>query len=88
MYRNRILIGCAALFLLGASVTQGQPQVAGALEETLLESFRNPPDEMRPWVFWHWTNGNATREGITKDLEAMKEVGLENFIFLFWRTCR
>lgn len=80
MHRNRILVCCAALFLLGASMTHGQPQVAGALEETLLESFRNPPDGKRPWVFWHWTNGNATRDGITKDLEAMKEVGIGGVI--------
>jgi hypothetical protein len=61
-------------------MTQGQPQVAGAFEETLLESFQNPSDEMRPWVFWHWTNENVTRDGITKDLESMKEVGIGGVI--------
>lgn len=46
----------------------------------LFKEFQNPPDKYRPWVFWHWTNGNVTREGITKDLESMKEVGIGGVI--------
>ncbi|MEJ2108556.1 MAG: glycosyl hydrolase [Acidobacteriota bacterium] len=40
------------------------------------EGFVNPPDEARPRVWWHWTGGNVTKEGITKDLEWMKRVGI------------
>jgi ABC-type glycerol-3-phosphate transport system substrate-binding protein len=30
-----------------------------------LESgFMNPPAEARPHTWWHWMNGNITREGI------------------------
>ncbi|VGO13278.1 hypothetical protein PDESU_01834 [Pontiella desulfatans] len=54
--------------------------VVSANAQTLSESFREPPDAMRPWVFWHWTNGNVTRDGITKDLEAMKDVGIGGVI--------
>ena len=49
---------------------------AGAANLSLEERFINPPDAARPWVFWHWNNGNVTREGITKDLEAYKRVGI------------
>ncbi len=35
--------------------------------------FRNPPHEARARTWWHWMNGNVTREGITADLEAMAE---------------
>jgi len=38
--------------------------------------FFNPPDEAKPWVFWHWMNGHITREGITADLKAMADVGI------------
>jgi hypothetical protein len=38
--------------------------------------FRAPPASARPRVWWHWMNGNVTREGITRDLEAMKRVGI------------
>lgn len=44
--------------------------------DELQQGFVNPPEEARPRVWWHWTGGNVTREGITKDLEWMKRVGI------------
>ena len=41
-----------------------------------LALFREPPRAYAPHVWWHWMNGNVTREGITADLEAMAEIGL------------
>ena len=38
--------------------------------------FRNPPDSARPRVWWHWMNGNITKDGIAKDLAWMKRVGI------------
>ncbi len=50
---------------------------AGAWGQTALEkSFVAPPVEARPHTWWHWMNGNVTREGITADLLAMKQIGL------------
>ena len=40
------------------------------------EGFRNPPESARPQTWWHWTNSNITKEGITKDLEWMKRSGI------------
>ena len=42
--------------------------------DALAEGFRSPPDSAKPRTWWHWTNGNVTEEGITKDLEWMKRV--------------
>ena len=42
----------------------------------LVEGFTNPPDSVKPHTFWHWMNGNVTKEGISADLEAMKDVGI------------
>ncbi len=36
----------------------------------------SPPAAVRPHTWWHWMNGNVTREGITLDLEAMARVGV------------
>ena len=47
-----------------------------SLKVALEAGFKNPPREARPLVWWHWMNGYATREGITRDLEAMKRVGI------------
>ena len=54
------------------------PLVAGAAAPAdLLETgFQRPPDSAKPQTWWHWMNGNITREGITADLEAMKWIGL------------
>ncbi len=44
--------------------------------ESLEQGFADPPESARPRVWWHWTGGNVTKEGITKDLEWMKRVGI------------
>jgi hypothetical protein len=43
---------------------------------TLEENFQNPPVAARPYVWWHWMGANFSKEGITKDLEAMKAAGI------------
>ncbi|WP_321374867.1 glycosyl hydrolase [uncultured Draconibacterium sp.] len=42
-------------------------------------NFKNPPNEARPRVWWHWMNGNVTKDGIRKDLEWMNRVGIGGF---------
>jgi len=44
--------------------------------DTLEKGFRNPPDSARPHTWWHWVNGNTSREGISADLKAMKQAGI------------
>jgi hypothetical protein len=48
------------------------PARAGSLDEC----FQNPPEAARPWVFWYWMQGAVSREGVTADLEAMKQAGI------------
>jgi len=45
----------------------------------LLTNFQNPPNEAKPRVWWHWMNGNVTKEGIEKDLDWMNSVGIGGF---------
>ncbi len=40
------------------------------------DDFRTPPDSSRVHTWWHWSSGNITKEGITKDLESMKKQGI------------
>jgi hypothetical protein len=44
--------------------------------DSLEAGFQSPPDSAKPQTWWHWMNGNITKEGITADLEAMKQIGL------------
>lgn len=38
--------------------------------------FKDPPRSYGAYTWWHWMNGNISKEGITKDLEAMAAAGL------------
>src|SRR6185312_594951 len=37
------------------------------------------PDSAKPRTWWHWTGGNVTEDGITKDLQWMKRVGIGGY---------
>ena len=50
-----------------------------ALAQDLRSGFLNPPQEARPRVWWHWMNGNITRDGIRKDIEWMHRAGIGGF---------
>ncbi|MBK7131926.1 MAG: glycoside hydrolase [Bacteroidales bacterium] len=43
---------------------------------SLINGFKDPPESAKPRTWWHWTNSNVTKEGITKDLEWMKRIGI------------
>ncbi|MDE3184404.1 MAG: discoidin domain-containing protein [Bacteroidota bacterium] len=45
----------------------------------LLNGFMNPPNAARPRVWWHWMNGNITKDGIRKDLDWMHRIGIGGF---------
>jgi hypothetical protein len=57
-----IILGCSRVF---------------AADDALRVGFTNPPITAHPQTWWHWMNGNVTREGITADLEAMHRVGIQ-----------
>ena len=50
--------------------------VGVAAGRTLEEDFRDPPVGARPYVWWHWLGPNFSKDGITRDLEAMKDAGI------------
>ncbi|MDQ3277268.1 MAG: glycosyl hydrolase family 43, partial [Bacteroidota bacterium] len=54
--------------LLGAPEKQAIDALKARFQEPLLAD--------RPQVFWFWMNGHVNKEGITLDLEAMKNAGI------------
>jgi len=52
---------------------------AQSAPDPLKKGFENPPESARPRVWWHWMNGNISKEGIKLDLEWMRRVGLGGF---------
>ncbi|MDR2470203.1 MAG: hypothetical protein LBD27_06980 [Tannerella sp.] len=69
------------LFLLNAVFTV-RAQVAGTVEqmpetpESLAQQFVAPPDVYKPHAWWHWLGSNFSKEGMSRDLYAMKEAGI------------
>jgi hypothetical protein len=47
--------------------------------QNLYQEFQNPPKSARPRVWWHWMNGNITKDGIKKDLLWMQKTGIVGF---------
>ncbi len=66
-----------------ASLLVGTAFTVGALAATgddLPARFRTPPPETRPWCFWYWMNHHTSRDGITRDLEALQRFGIGTVI--------
>jgi len=72
MYISRIVRAACAI---AAALLLGSPSSVMA-SDPLRDGFLNPPKSAKPHTWWHWMDGNITREGITADLEAMKRIGL------------
>ncbi|MBL7969797.1 MAG: hypothetical protein JNK09_22535 [Prolixibacteraceae bacterium] len=51
-------------------------QTTSKSTDQLESRFQNPPTSVKPYVWWHWMGSNFSKSGITKDLEAMKAVGI------------
>ncbi len=50
---------------------------------SLKKLFQSPPPSASPWVFWYWNQASASKQGITADLEAMKENGIGGAYLMF-----
>lgn len=49
---------------------------AACAADPLVEGFANPPAQTKPWCYWYWISDNISKEGITRDLEAMSRFGI------------
>lgn len=62
----------ATLFLLDS----GLGRLFAEPPDPLETGFITPPAQTKPWCYWYWISDNISKEGITKDLEAMKRIGI------------
>jgi hypothetical protein len=67
---KKILLKALTIFLC---TTAGYAQIP------LDQGFQTPQNAAKPRVWWHWMNGNITKNGIQKDLEWMSRVGIGGF---------
>jgi hypothetical protein len=66
------LAALCLIFIPGLALFASEPSP----DDELLRNFAQPPASAAPRVWWHWMNGNITREGIQLDLEWMNRVGV------------
>jgi hypothetical protein len=78
MTRRHFLTGTAATaVMLGAGPIVASAPTGTAPDRNALEkSFLAPPDDAKPWVYWWWLESDASKEGITRDLEEMHRQGI------------
>jgi len=57
------------ILFLGVALQSG-------FSQNIKQLWQSPPEESKSWVFWYWMQGAVSKEGITADLEAMKESGI------------
>jgi hypothetical protein len=69
--REAVRWTAVALFLVAAAAARGA-EPPGDLEK----GFRDPPEATKPWCYWYWISDNISKEGISRDLEAMARVGI------------
>ena len=75
--RIKNIFGWILVFILGMLLVRC---TTNSKEGADLEAgFLNPPESAKPRVWWHWMNGNITKEGIKADLEWMHRVGIAGF---------
>ncbi len=60
--------------------------VSTAQDKLDRRDFKTPPQTVQVHTWWHWINGNITKEGITKDLESMKQQGISQAEFRIGRS--
>lgn len=70
--RAIILIAC----LMSLSFFACQQKIKTPDFAEIESGFRQVPDSIQTSVYWYWISDNLSKEGVEKDLEAMKRVGI------------
>jgi hypothetical protein len=76
MQRRKFLKTAGGVGLIAMIDSQAFAGMPGENTDTLEQTFMQPPHDARPQVIWFWINGHISKEGITLDLEAMKQIGI------------
>ncbi len=66
----------ATLVATCLAMASGHVLAQKPVADPLADGFLNPPNAARPRVWWHWMDGNITKDGIKLDLEWLHRVGI------------
>jgi hypothetical protein len=68
LFKSGITLFCCFLFFNSLPAQSSLDQLEA--------DFNTPPESVKPWCYWYWIEDDISKEGVTKDLEAMKRVGI------------
>ncbi|MFD2148048.1 glycosyl hydrolase [Mucilaginibacter antarcticus] len=78
-----VISNCFVACLLSSVITMNasaqvkpMPNAAMANFKSIETGFITVPDDIQTSVYWYWLSDNVSKEGVVKDLEAMKRVGI------------
>lgn len=75
--RSVLKLMASSPFFFGAlSSVRGEVGAMPDPVSDLAKAFVAPPNSTRPYVLWMWMGSNISKQGITLDLEAMKQAGI------------
>ncbi len=69
---NKLLFSFCLVSLLILLIPNGAIGQTNAMEA----AFHSPPDTVQTSIYWYWISDNISKEGVVKDLKAMKSVGI------------
>lgn len=67
------LLRTAFCLLSGSALFACGPTKEPLTRQTLEAGFVTPPDSIQTSVYWYWMSNNLSKEGVVKDLQAMKK---------------
>ncbi|MEO6932543.1 MAG: glycosyl hydrolase, partial [Chitinophagaceae bacterium] len=67
------IILCLTLFCVQQTIAQNKTD---ASINNLKKAFAHPPDSVKTSIYWYWISDNISKEGVIRDLKAMKQAGI------------
>lgn len=77
--KSIFLAAFLSLLIITCENFVGHPLSSEKTAKKLEEGFISPPQSAKPMVWWHWMDGNISKEGIKADLEWMRRIGIGGF---------
>lgn len=75
------IFGTCCIVTACKTIQQKSSSTETNTSSSLRKGFTITQDSIKPYVYWYWISDNISKEGITRDLEAMAKVGIgEAFI--------
>ena len=68
----QLIVFLAVALLIASCTTDGAKVANGKLDS----GFVTPPDSIQTSIYWYWISDNITKEGVVKDLQSMKQAGI------------